>query len=233
VKNVPEIDLGPFGFPGRVFNYHGRIVAQRQEGDRLLFLFDEAHSNRDGIRLSLLNACRLWELGVLGCVGVEEYPFYFAGWEQSVIEQQSRELFRDHGNDEGVIQRRREGDGQDFRFGKTLKLLRPEINICSVEDFELHTRMSWISKCFSHLSDNVLPPEAPPAARDLIRHQFEQCPTNLERDAAFLKNLRTWWEQNDVSKAAILNAGSSHQERIVLNLHARYRYIRINAAASA
>ena len=48
------------------------------------------------IRLSLVNACKLWGLGVLGCVGVEEYPFYFAGWDLAEIERQSRELVTVH-----------------------------------------------------------------------------------------------------------------------------------------
>jgi hypothetical protein len=228
---MPEIDLGPFGFPGRVFNYRGRIVAHGQEGDRLLFLFDEAHNDAAGIRLSLLNACELWRLGVLGCVGVEEYPFYFAGWERSVIEQKSRELFRDHGNDEGVIQRGREGDGQYFRFGKTLKLLRPAINVRSVEDLELHALINLIDNHSRQLIERLLP-EAQPVG-ELIRQEFLNCPTNRRRDEAFLHNLLAFWDKNDRDKAAILNAGSSHQERIVRNLPAGWRHIRINAAALA
>jgi hypothetical protein len=232
---MPTIDLGDYGFHGRVFEYHGQIVSERKEGDRLLFLFDEAHTDKAAIRLSLLNALRLWELGVLACVGVEEFPYYFAGWTQTVIEQRSAQLFQDHGNDEGVIQRRMEGDGQHLKFGKTLKFLRPQINVRSVEDFELHARIKWIDHRSRGLIDNM-PPEAPPEARqaaaDLIRREFDQCTTNLERDAAFLKTLLPWWQQIDPSKAAILNAGTSHQERIAQKLDENIRYIRVSTKAA-
>ena len=132
-----EIDLGPFGFRDCIFSYHGRIKSQRQDGTRLLFLFDEAHKNTKMIRLNLFNACTLHELGVLGCVGVEEYPSDFAGCDEASIAQKSSEFFAACHNDDGVIKRLWATDLTDPRFGKTLKLLRPQIEISTIEDPKL------------------------------------------------------------------------------------------------
>jgi hypothetical protein len=91
---MQELDLTPFGFEGKTFRYHGRILSERNDGQRLLFLFDEAHKNQPAIRLAILNACELWRLEVLGCVGVEEYPFYFLGWDDAANSRTLGRRFR-------------------------------------------------------------------------------------------------------------------------------------------
>ncbi len=177
---MQNIDLGSFGFPGTIFRYHGRLVSQRGDGTSLILLFDEAHANPCAIRLAILNACELWRLGVLGCVGVEEYPYYFAEWTEDKIRAASSHELATNGSEDAVIQRVVNDHLPNLPFGKALKLLRPDIN--------------------------------------------------QQRDDAFLANLLPWWEDTSPGKAVILNAGKSHQERIVHKLRDQIAYIRIDTA---
>src|SRR4051812_45182091 len=67
------INLDQFGCSA-VFNCRGTIKSYRLGGQRLLFLFGERHGIKPYIKLNLLNALDLHDLGVLSCVGVEGRP---------------------------------------------------------------------------------------------------------------------------------------------------------------
>ena len=64
-------------------------------------------------------------------------------------------------------------------------------------------------------------------AQELIKQAYEQRKANRDRDDAFLANLLPWWQELAPAQAAILNAGKSHQERIVHKLSADIAHIRI------
>src|SRR5439155_22560913 len=85
------------------FEFHGSVTDSWSGGKRLLFLFGENHKDREMIRLNLLNACRLCNLGVLRCVGVEEPTEDLLRWGQTGIEEKSRILFKENQDDGGVI----------------------------------------------------------------------------------------------------------------------------------
>ena len=68
------ISLEQFGCPP-VFNCRGTIKSHNPgRGQRLLFLFGERHGIKPFIKLNLLNAIDLCDLGILSCVGVEGRP---------------------------------------------------------------------------------------------------------------------------------------------------------------
>jgi hypothetical protein len=78
---------------------------------------------------------------------------------------------------------------------------------------------------------NRLAPNAPAGAYDLWERDFVECRTNRARDDAFLRNLLALWEDAGIAKAAILNAGSSHQNRIVRRLPPDIRFIQMDTTA--
>jgi hypothetical protein len=230
---MKKIDLTSFGFPGRSFEYHGQIKAQRQSGDRLLFLFNESHRNDQMICLNLKNACTLWDLGVLSCAGVEEYPYYFMGWDEAAIVSKSKEQFNAYRDDEGVIKQCRQTDQTSghLRFGRSLSLLRPQVAIRSVEDLDLCAMMKLIADYRGQVASR-LPSDAPAGAHDLWERDYVECRTNLARDDAFLRNLLTLWAHAGTQKAAILNVGTSHQDRIVRKLPPDVCFIQLDTSAT-
>lgn len=193
---MPTIDLRPFGFD-RAFTFLGRVIDQGETGDRLLFLFDEEHHNRQWIGCNVLNACDLDDLGLLGFVGVEGHeeldltrprPERVAGMarcDRTVVIQELRRL---HG----------------FFFGGTLKRLRPALNVRCVED----TRLYHQALSLAHL----------PGYRDN--------PIHLQRERTILANLWSSWPA-ETDCAAILNLGYEHHDRIAQTLRNTIRYIRI------
>jgi hypothetical protein len=67
---MPTLDLSRFGFACQV-DLHGTVETSWSDGDRVVFLFGENHRDRDMKRLNVLDACRLIDAGVVGCVGTE------------------------------------------------------------------------------------------------------------------------------------------------------------------
>lgn len=231
-----RIDFTPFGFPGRVFEYHGQIVGQKETGSRLLFLFNETHSNKAAIRQNVQNATALSDMDLVSCVGVEEYPFFFVGWTNEAIADLWNEYLESSGGTEqAAIDYSLLSDGACARFGKALKLAKPEIEIFSVDELELHTLAGLIKMRCQQLPDTLSPKAtqvAKEAALKLLDSDYEMCPTNLARDDAFLRNLFARWDQHGTTKAAILNAGRSHQDRIVRKLPAHVRFIQLDTSAT-
>jgi hypothetical protein len=216
---MKTIDLADFGFPGSTFSYHGEIISRRQDGGRLLFRFNEVHTDREVVRFNIMNALELWGLGILGCVGVEEYPYYFSEWNQSNIEKESARRYSEHHDDDGVIRSSLDESSRSFYFGKTLKLLRPGIHSTMKEE-----SIKWQDWCAP------LRPCQEAMAR--VERAFEDHPLNLRRDAVFVKKILAFWGSKDPHKAAILNAGSAHQNRIVQRLAPDIRYIQIEVPHS-
>ncbi len=68
---MTKLDLHPFGFPCDV-EVHGVVEDAWSGRGRLAFVIGENHKDREMKRLNLLDACALCDLGIVGCVGVEE-----------------------------------------------------------------------------------------------------------------------------------------------------------------
>jgi hypothetical protein len=215
---MTKVDLRPFGFACD-FDCHGQVYLSARAGQRLLFLLGENHKDRAMVRLNVLNACRLSDLGVVGCVGVEDVIGELEDWTPDAIQEKSRELFDGHGDEEGVIAYL---DLENpwwlgtFRFAKALRLLRPSLAVQRVEDPELEQRTRPILDAYKTWEIGAGPHPCPEYAR------FEDHPLNHERDEAFIRNMVTFWDEQASrignASAAILNTGLSHSARIARRL---------------
>lgn len=67
-------DLRPLGFDHVVELQGERIEEFVIGGAPLIFLFDEAHRFKAGVRESLANACHLCDARIVDFIGVEGYP---------------------------------------------------------------------------------------------------------------------------------------------------------------
>ncbi len=213
------IDLTPYGFSCQ-FPYHGRITKRREAGARLLFLFNERHTGYEMKRLKLLNACKLCELGVVGFIGVEGV---LPDWNQRGSEEACADLVHHHGALEGVIEHFYKVLPNNS-FANVLGHVFPSITIRSVEDCELYQKTRELyNRCKAKSFDEISAHQG--------EDEFDNHPLNLERDKVFIKKLFAYWEDAGVSKAAILNAGRSHQDRIVVQLPEDVRYIQMETEA--
>ena len=68
--------------------------------------------------------------------------------------------------------------------------------------------------------------------RDRLQREYHGLSIHIERDDAFIRNGLCWWKQKGIDKAAILNAGTSHQDRIVKKLPPDVRFIQIDTLAT-
>jgi hypothetical protein len=211
------IDLTPFGLNCR-FHYHGRIKAQRQAGARLLFLFNEKRRN-DGSyemkRLNLLNACELCQQGVVGLVAVEECLTD----ERWPTAEEAAALVRAHGSFEGAVEHLYRHN-PDNKFSTVLRRVFPQIPIRCVEDPDLRQQTEELYRhclAVSHIEE----------LRSLPQYDFDNHPIHLERDTELVRRLFACWEEIGPGKAAILNAGRDHQDRIGAQLPDDVRFIQM------
>jgi hypothetical protein len=241
---INPIELTRFRLSG-VFKCRGTIKSKRLSGRRLLFLFGERHGIKPFIRLNLLNAVDLDKLGALSCVGVEGHPTNDVPGQDAI--KGFGELKTIHpGDDEKIIEGmlRSFGHRCDYYFWKTLALLRPELKIESVDDEGLCTKAPGLGYQYSGMrraaiadmlkKSDLFEPENPEkekiveAKADLQWEQeWAEHPIHLERDVKFLENLRALWEMSGTEKAAILNAGTSHQYRLARQIPEDWSYYHI------
>jgi hypothetical protein len=222
------MDLRQFGFQCD-FEAHGKVEGSCLEGKRLVFLFAENHSDREMKRLNVLNACSLYDRGVVGCVGTE-IPLGDLNMQTSeVIESRSRELLNAHKTDEGVIaylKREQPWWYGFFEFGNTVKILRPSLAVRCVEDLVLREEMKPISNAYC-IWDLGGGPHPSPDHPNMANH-----PHNLKREKAMIDNLLALWDETAPELAAVLNIGSAHSQRIAAGLQDRgIKYISLSVPA--
>ncbi len=144
------LDLRPFGLQ-RDVELQGTVAESWTEGKRLVFLFGENHMDREMIGRNLLSACTLgqsWGFGWGARVSKEPTDgTRRSRWGQDWIKEKSKRLFEEHRDDCGVISHLRQQPSWygDFRFGKTLKLLRQSLEVRCVEDLDLREQMKPIA----------------------------------------------------------------------------------------
>jgi hypothetical protein len=228
------IDLARFGCPA-VFNCRGTLKSHRPGGgQRLLFLFGERHGIKPFIKLNLLNAIDLCDLGVLSCVGVEGRPLEDGeAFPAPEVAQEFRSQQEQHGgNVEAVI------DGMlgwfprpGFYFWNLLTLLRPSLPIRCVEEPGLYRRAEWLNLQYANMrkeavaealrrSDLFEPndPHRECRIEAKANMQWEQELVQEEvtraRDGQFIRAMLELWGQSGAGKVAVLNAGTAHQYRI-------------------
>src|SRR5437867_4253850 len=90
---VLTLDLRPFGFQCES-EARGTVEKSWLEGKRLVFLFTENHRAREMKRLNVLNACFLYDRGVVGCAGTEIPLDDLNSLTSQEIESRSGELFK-------------------------------------------------------------------------------------------------------------------------------------------
>ncbi|OAI47799.1 hypothetical protein AYO44_08880 [Planctomycetaceae bacterium SCGC AG-212-F19] len=214
---MPTLDS--YGFPAEIT---GEILREWTGGERFLFLFGEHHDepqhpeNRPGIRRSILNACSLFDCGIVGCVGVEESLFELQDFTPDAVQQLSAQIFGAHGDDDGVIAHflqlscpchiTNSVNCTRFRLGKTLRFLRPDFPIQWVENEEIRARTEGIAWQYALQT------------RD---QEFAADPINLERDRVMIETMDACWQAIGTAKAAILNVGLDHATRIAAQLPGR------------
>jgi hypothetical protein len=243
-KMTTPIDMTQFGLTGE-FNCRGTIASHRVAGRRLLFLFGERHGVIPFIRDNLFNAVELDNLGALSCVGTEGYPTGdFPGPEAMEAFQALQAIHP--GDDEQIIDGmlRWFGRRRNFYFWKTLRLLRPDLKIESVDDQELCARASELEWQFldrrreaiaSILRRSELFEPGNPDKEKVVaekasiqaQQEWAEYSLHLQRDEKFMEKLRSFWNRSGTDKAAILNAGSSHQYRLARLLPEDWSYYHI------
>jgi len=211
------VDLRPFGFQCDV-EAHGAVVDSWSGGSRLVFLIGENHKDREMKRLNLQDACSLCNLGILACVGVEEAMEDAIRWDREKIDRWSRELFDYHKTDDGVIaylsQHQPSWYGL-FEFGKTLKLLRPSLDVRCVEDPGLREQMKPIASSYELWGLGAAPHPSPEHPK------MGDHPHNFLREEAMIANLFKLWEEPREAGAALLNTGLDHCRRLAERLQAQ------------
>jgi hypothetical protein len=183
---------------------------------------------------------------VVGCLGVEEYPFAFTTRTDAEVEQLRGQLLAQHGGEEAVLNML----GYTL-FGKAVKLLCPKVSAQSVEDPVLRAQAEQLHDAFIEerlpellaallkqkaqqlgtTTDKLTIPqylEVESLARKQAGEEFGSHPINTQRDGPMLTNLMALWKATGFDKAAILNVGSKHIDRIKLRLPADVRYMVIS-----
>src|SRR5262249_37058420 len=139
---------------------------------------------------------------------------------------------------EGVLKRYRR---QNFLFWKMLTLLQSSLPIESVEDSGLFQQVDGLAGQYFGMRKDAIAyflrqstlfqPEHP--NRDMwieakavaqAEQEFAEHELNLKRDDTFLEKMRSLWDRTGVGKAAILNAGTSHQYRIARRLRTEEKF---------
>jgi hypothetical protein len=214
---MTKLDLHPFGFQCEA-EIHAAVEDTWSGGDRLVFVVGENHRDREMKRLNLLDACALCDLDIVGCAGVEDTLMGFGYLGAEGITARSKELFDEHRTDEGVIDylnRHQPGWYGLFEFGKTLKLLRPSLEVKCVEDGELHFRMQPIANRY-FMWDLAGGPHPYPDYPSMGDH-----PHNFLREEAMIANLLVLWNREQrQAPAALLNTGLDHSRRLAGRLRA-------------
>jgi hypothetical protein len=248
-----QILLSNFGYQCE-FSFHGKLDDSWSEGTRLVFLFGERHRKPPIIWPNVLNACELIRLGVVGCVGVEEYPFTLEGWAEERIEQRRSQLFTEHGDEKGIFAHFSKSPEFCY-FGETLQLFRPSLRVRSVEDPKLHEETACVqgryvvrrenrysslvgAYCRANgvaicdLSDSVHQ-KLQQQASDELDKEFRADEIHSRREVRFVENLIDFWDKTNPENAIILNTGSSHQQPISARLRGMgISYIHISQETS-
>ena len=238
---METIELTDFGFDGIQFTFYGEVVTRRAEGDRLLFLFGEEHEVPAIIKPNVLNALELARLGVIACVGVEEYPFVWEGRTDADVERELERNLARHGDEAGIITAL-----GPLYFGQTVKLLCPTMPVRCVDDPKLYEAAEKLDEkyrgrierrareIFARMTEGMSPTaqermrldtESQEQARVEIKKEYGEEAVHIQRDEAFIRNMMTLWGKNGFKRAAILNGGGKHIERITAKLPAEVRYI--------
>lgn len=242
------VDLAKFGIKSD--GLAGTVVSQSLTGRRLLFLFGERHTIRAGIKAHLLNALRLYDQGAISCVGVEGWKDPTGPVPCDMITEIFNSQKAQHGENEAATVEAivRDYGPNNYVFWKTLTLLRPKLAIRSVEDPKLFHRAGFITATSvqdriaviaTFLRQSKLPfsqhtilPRTPEQEDTIIEckamvqgmEEFGESELNYQRDEAFLANIQRLWGEVGPEKAAILNAGVSHQYRIARQLRTNPAY---------
>jgi hypothetical protein len=240
------IGLDSFGNPA-VFNCRGTIKSRRLGGQRLLFLFGERHSIKPFIKVNLLNAVDLCDLGVLSCVGVEGRPL--EDGEPFPAPDVVREFQSQQGQHDGNVEALIDGmltwfQRPGFHFWNLLTLLRPSLPVRCVEEPGLYRRAEGLNLQYSNMRKEAIAETLRRSPLFEPDHPHRECrieeKTNMQweqelvqeevtraRDGQFIKAMRELWDQSGSGKIAILNAGTAHQYRIARLLPAEISYYHI------
>jgi hypothetical protein len=147
-----------------------------------------------------------------------------------VMQAYSKNLFDKHETDDAVIEYLNSSQPWwygVFDFANTLKVLRPSLSVCCVEDPALREQMKPIADAYM-LADFEAAPHPSPEHPRLGDH-----PLNLAREKAIIDNLLALWDSTSPNLASVLNTGLDHSLRIAASLkHRGINYIYISIPPS-
>lgn len=238
-----KIDLADYGFAGKTFFYEGTLDGEKKDGDKLLFLFAETHKSSASVGPNALNCVRLAEDGVLGFVGLEFNP---ADQNDPPKYASSGDLCADV---KAIIQTDMAGL-KEPRFGTTVRRLS-KLPVEVIEDMGFWEQAEQIESDIKeelisekqrelfkklkaenpHGNDVTLDRQArnqaevDPDVTKQFRDTFGADSINSKRDAAMVANLMARWAAAGTQRAAVLNAGKKHIDRIKDTLPPDVRYI--------
>jgi len=225
------VELTEFGFREKKFLCEGNVVV-KNDGKKLLFLFAETHKRTSSIGPNVRNCVRLTDDGIVGFVGLEFNP-------ADEIDPPKYARTDDLAADVEAIMKADLEKVREPRFGTTVRrLVDPPVEV--VENMELWTKTDEIesqikerhigrrqSELFRKLKEEnpeannlVLDQQArrqAEADEDVIRQfrdEFGDHTINKDRDNAMVAKLLERWAEVGNEKAAVLNAGRKHIERI-------------------
>ncbi len=199
----------------------------------LVILLSENHVDEPAIWQNLRTGLRLIDAGVVDFVGVEGTPEgvpleagQFARRFGSLsFDGFTRELRARSEDDAGIIAAMRTCSRkllERMSFARTLLCLQPAVAIETVEDPLLHAESE---AAYAKLDDECC--AAPEETRTAAIQAFAQSELQRQRDRAFVANLLSKRQSFRKTRAAILNAGTNHQRRIVAILPPATSFIQV------
>ena len=242
---MADINLTDFGFDGVTVSLIGSVIDQHNGGGPLIFLNEEDHKDNAGIADSLRNSCKLVDDGIVDFIGVEGYP---SGVVESLLSvfgnqltwQQVKASVAGKGDEEIIATL----NGKTLLYATSMKLLRPDANVVSIEDATLYeaARKAKAGAPFEIVAKGsirmlTLAKErgialGDMAAREALRSEVfgqidAQIKAHLEetverpRNAPFVANLFVKRQELHATGASLMNIGRMHFDDISQILKAR------------
>ena len=240
---MTRVDLKAFGFPSVELLVGDVIDIFHAENGELLFLFDENHSYRAGIRQSLRNAKQLIDMEIVDFIGVEGFsgdlkPIIELQWMQvgyETLEGVQQHFAHMNVREDSII-------ALSHSFARVLTLLRPNVPIYGIEDKaayersgeEIHQWESTITDRTARAFRDALKAndclnggggiykclKSPAFLDDLMSEAekdtlaFIRQKVQAERPVYFVENLLKHRKMIGSKRASIINAGRMEQDEV-------------------
>lgn len=242
---MQEIDLSEFGFVGKKILFEGKI-SKKNSGNKLLFLFAETHKEPTSIGPNIRNCIRLIDEGIVSYIGLEFNPmdvdapdkYTRTGELAADVDAIIKSDLHDHGEPRFGTTIRRLSDQivevtEDMTIWKEAEEIEFTIKEKCIDDRRVELFNKWMSenpksKPASLDTRARAQAETDPKVIEQFRVKFGDHEINMARDKAMVEKLFQRWAAEDSTKAALLNAGRKHIQRIIQILPPECSFIYID-----